>query len=70
MERYLIAECPRCRELILADSRYKSKTCPMCSSKIRLADLRIIQSARDAREARSKISDAKAKRSHDGPKMI
>ena len=61
-DRYLILDCPRCKELIIADSRYKNKTCPKCSAKISLEDVKAIRTAKDAREARTIVSEAKAHR--------
>lgn len=69
-DRYLVAECPRCHALIIADSRYKSKTCPKCNNRIPVGELKIIRTARDSREARIILSEAKARRGGVGPKVI
>lgn len=60
IDRYLILHCPRCKEFVIADSRYKNKTCPKCSVRFSLEGARVIQRARDAREARAIVSGAKA----------
>jgi DNA-directed RNA polymerase subunit M/transcription elongation factor TFIIS len=62
IDRYIVAECPRCRTLLVADSRYKSKTCPKCNSRIPVNELKVIQMAKDSREARMIVSEAKARR--------
>jgi DNA-directed RNA polymerase subunit RPC12/RpoP len=61
-DRYIVAECPRCHTLLVADSRYKSKTCPKCNARISVNDLKVIQMAKDSREARMIVSEAKARR--------
>jgi DNA-directed RNA polymerase subunit M/transcription elongation factor TFIIS len=62
IDRYLVAECPRCHTLLVADSRYKSKTCPKCNARIPVNELKVIQMAKDSRDARAIVSEAKAKR--------
>ncbi len=69
-DRYVVAECPRCHTLLVADARYKSKTCPKCGTRIPIDSLNVIQTARDSREARMILSEAKARRGGVGPKMI
>ncbi len=61
-DRYVVAECPRCHTLLVADARYKSKTCPKCNARIPLDELKVIRTARDSREARMILSEAKARR--------
>ena len=61
-DHYLVGKCPRCHMLIIADSRYKSKTCPNCNARIPLSDIRVIQTAHDSREARTILAEAKARR--------
>ena len=60
--RYILAECPRCHTLLVADSRYKSKTCPKCNARIPVNELKVIQIAKDSRDARTILSEAKAQR--------
>jgi len=62
IDRYIVAECPRCHTLLVADSRYKSKTCPKCNARIPVNELKVIRMARDSREARMIVSEAKARR--------
>jgi DNA-directed RNA polymerase subunit RPC12/RpoP len=62
IDRYIVAECPRCHTLLVADSRYKSKTCPKCNARIPVKELKVIQMAKDSRDARMIVSEAKAKR--------
>lgn len=62
IDRYIVAECPRCHTLLIADSRYKSKTCPKCNAKIPVSELKVIRKVRDSREARMIVSEAKARR--------
>jgi DNA-directed RNA polymerase subunit RPC12/RpoP len=61
-DRYVVGECPRCHSLIIADTRYRSKSCPNCSARLALEDLRVVRTARDSREARAILSNAKAVR--------
>ena len=60
-DRYIVAECPRCHTLLVADSRYKSKTCPKCNSRLLVNELKVIRTAKDSREARMIVSEAKAR---------
>ena len=62
IDRYIVAECPRCKTLLVADSRYKSKTCPKCNARIPVNELKVIRTAKDSREARMIVSEAKARR--------
>ena len=62
IDRYIVAECTRCSTLLVADSRYKSKTCPKCNARVPINTLRVIQTARDSRAARMIVSQAKARR--------
>ena len=62
IDRYVVAECPRCHTLLVADSRYKSKTCPQCNARIPVDELKVVGTARDSREARIIVSEAKARR--------
>lgn len=62
IDRYVVAECPRCHTLLIADSRYRNKTCPKCSARIPLNDLKVVRTAKDSREARKIVSEAKARR--------
>jgi DNA-directed RNA polymerase subunit RPC12/RpoP len=61
-DRYVVAECSRCHTLLVADARYKNKTCPKCNARIPLSELKVIRTARDSREARMILSEAKARR--------
>jgi hypothetical protein len=61
-DRYVIGECPRCHTPIIADSRYKNKTCPRCYGRIPILDLKVLHTARDSREARTILSKLKAVR--------
>ena len=62
IDRYIVAECPRCHTLLVADSRYRSKTCPKCNARIPVNDFKVIRTAKDSREARMIVSEAKARR--------
>ena len=62
IDRYIVAECPRCHIVFVADSRYKSKTCPKCNSRIAINSLNVIQTARDSRAAKAMVSEVKARR--------
>ncbi len=62
IDRYIVAECPRCGTFLVADFRYKSKTCPKCNARISANELKVIRSAKDSREARMIVSEAKARR--------
>ena len=60
--RFLIADCPRCHSLLIADSRYKTKTCPNCDARIEIETLVALEIAKDSREARILLSKAKERR--------
>jgi ribosomal protein S27AE len=62
IDRYVVAECPRCHTLLVADSRYKSKTCPKCNARIPINELNVMRTAKDSREARMIVAEAKARR--------
>src|SRR5438445_13187597 len=62
IDRYIVAECPRCGTLLVAGSRYKSKTCPKCDARIPADALKVIRTAKDSREARRIVSEAEARR--------
>ena len=62
IDRYIVAECSRCHTLLIADSRYKNKTCPKCNARIPINELKVIRTARDSRAARVIVSEAKARR--------
>ena len=61
-ERFMIAECPHCHSLLIADSRYKTKTCPKCDARVEIENLVALQKAKDSREARTLLSKAKERR--------
>ena len=60
--RFIIAECPRCHSLLIADSRYKTKMCPKCETRIETENLVVLETAKDSREARILVSKAKESR--------
>lgn len=60
--RFIIAECPRCHTLLVADRRHKSKTCHRCNTRLQIDGLSILETAKDAREARLLVSKAKERR--------
>jgi uncharacterized protein YbaR (Trm112 family) len=62
IDRYIVAECPLCHTFLVADSRYKSKTCPKCNARIPVNEFKVVRTARDSREARMIVSEAKARR--------
>ncbi len=45
IDRYIVAECSRCHTLLIADSRYKSKTCHRCNARIPINELKVIKTA-------------------------
>jgi DNA-directed RNA polymerase subunit RPC12/RpoP len=60
---YQISKCPRCKTLFIADRRYATKTCPKCNSRIELAGLTVLSTAKDARQARELLAKAKLEES-------
>ena len=60
--RFLIADCPRCHTPLIADSRYKTKTCPKCDARIEVATLVALETAKNSREARILVSKSKERR--------
>jgi hypothetical protein len=61
-DRYIVGDCPRCHTLIIADSRYKSRTCPKCYGRIQVVDVKVLRTANDSRNARAILSKEKAVR--------
>lgn len=47
--RYLLLRCPKCRNLLTADSRYGSRACPRCKKRIELSKTVPLCSSNDAR---------------------
>lgn len=58
-KRYFVLKCPRCHAHQIVDSRNKGKTCSRCSKRFEISDLPVLALAKDAREARSIISELK-----------
>lgn len=56
---YIISKCPRCKTLLIADRRYKTKTCAKCNSRIQIDELSVMSAAKNSREARVLLSSAK-----------
>ncbi len=60
--RFIISECPRCHTVLIADLRYKSKTCHKCNARIQIDSLSVMETAKNSREARLLASKAKERR--------
>jgi len=70
-KRFWIIKCPRCQTYQIADSRNKSKTCSQCSQRFEIFDLPVHASAKDAREARTLVTELKMPRTAPSePKVI
>ena len=68
-KKYFVLKCPRCPAYQIVDSRNKSKTCSHCSKRFETSDLPVLAVAKDAREARSIVSELKMpKGTDDGTK--
>jgi DNA-directed RNA polymerase subunit RPC12/RpoP len=48
---FLIAVCSRCGGLVIVKTEQKTKTCPYCSFKFNISDVRKVASAKNAYEA-------------------
>ena len=69
-ERFWIIKCPRCQTYQIADSRNKGKTCSQCSRRFEILDLPVLASVKNAREARTIVSDLKMPRRAASEKVI
>ncbi|MCK5631656.1 DUF1922 domain-containing protein [Candidatus Bathyarchaeota archaeon] len=48
---YLVVSCPNCGRLFVAAAGQRSRTCPYCTSRVRLAKAKHLGKAETAREA-------------------
>jgi len=53
---YAVVNCPRCKKLVVASLRYKSRTCPYCGARIPLKGQYVtFKTAKDARLFKAKL---------------
>ena len=48
---YLIARCPSCAKIIMANEANKTRSCPHCGARANLFSLRVLARARTSQEA-------------------
>ena len=58
---YLIAYCPNCGKLMIANTSNNTRTCPNCGSKSRLFSLQVIARVENGQEATAIIQKMKEK---------
>jgi DNA-directed RNA polymerase subunit M/transcription elongation factor TFIIS len=56
---YLIVRCPKCGGLLLADTRYKTRTCPHCGRRMKISTLIPLARAYSPRDAVAIIQELK-----------
>jgi len=58
---YVVVRCPRCGELMLANTTNQTRTCPNCNNRADLMSLRVYGRAETPAEATSLMKALKAK---------
>ncbi len=56
---YKIVACPFCKQLLIADTGYKSKSCFHCGRRFDLDERPVLAFAKNAREAREMLAKMK-----------
>jgi len=56
---YLIVRCPKCGGLLLANTRYKTRTCPHCGKRMKITALIPLARAYTPRDAVTIIQELK-----------
>ena len=59
---YLIAYCPSCSKLLMANTINKTRTCPNCGAKFKLFSLRVVARVENSQEATAIIQKLKENR--------
>jgi DNA-directed RNA polymerase subunit M/transcription elongation factor TFIIS len=59
---YLIAYCPSCGKLMMANTSNRTRTCPNCGARSKLFHLRVIARVEDSQEATVIIQKLKENR--------
>ena len=58
---YIVVRCPRCGELMLANTANQTRSCPNCNNRAELKTLRIYGKAETPTEATQLMKSLKAK---------
>jgi len=58
---YIVVRCPRCGELMLANTDNQTRTCPGCNNRAELRSLRVYGRAETPAEATALMKALKAK---------
>jgi DNA-directed RNA polymerase subunit M/transcription elongation factor TFIIS len=58
---YIVVRCPRCGELMLANTASQTRSCPNCNNRTELKTLRIYGKAETPTEATQLMKSLKAK---------
>lgn len=58
---YVVVRCPRCGELLLANTANQTRTCPNCNHRVELRTLRVYGRAETPAEATELMKRLKAK---------
>jgi len=58
---YIVVRCPRCGELMLANTSNQTRTCPNCNNRAELKSLRVYGRAETPSEATALMKALKAK---------
>jgi len=62
---YLVARCPSCAKIILANEANKTRSCPHCGARADLFSLRVLARARTSQEAVEIIQRLKERQGGD-----
>ena len=66
MTLYVVVKCPRCGGLMLANTVHRTRSCPRCNHRSKLAGLRVLGRANSTRDAVALIQALKKKEMGDG----
>jgi DNA-directed RNA polymerase subunit M/transcription elongation factor TFIIS len=58
---YIVVNCPSCGELILANTRNKTRTCTKCGNSAKIHTLRVLVKTRDPKDAVKALQRLKAR---------
>lgn len=65
MSLYIIVRCPRCGGLMLANTSYRTRSCPSCGHRSKLSGLKVLSRTDSTRDAVALIQAMKRKEFRD-----
>ena len=58
---YLVISCTNCKRLLLATSDKKSRTCPYCGERVKMADTHVLFQSENRNESQEALREAKTR---------